>query len=111
MSIRSADDCFAVALGVPGDADAGLNVVGVGLNSFLQSQKCYRREGRSGEGREFRRKLHIVANTIVQGEIGRTRQESCQKTPSGLLENESLGTADALNEVSGNASSVGLHRD
>ena len=37
-SVRSTDDGFAVSLGVPGNADAGLNVIFVGLNAFLESQ-------------------------------------------------------------------------
>ena len=43
-SVRSADDRLAVPLGIPGHTDARLNVVGVGLNSFLQSEQVVSRK-------------------------------------------------------------------
>ena len=69
-AVRGAENGLAISVGIPGEAEARLNVVPVGLNSFLQSEGVIGRKSETLRGRELRREFHFVAHTVIQGETG-----------------------------------------
>ena len=108
-SIGSADDGLAVACGIPRQADARLNIVGVSLNSFLQSEQsvCWKREAL--RGLERGRKLHVVAQAVVQGDARGDAPGILPERADWNVVERVAGTADALNEISGKPCAIGLY--
>src|SRR5260370_29395465 len=67
--VRGSDYGFAVSAGVPGESEARLTVVLVGLNTFLQSEGLVGWKRQSYRGLELGREFHVVAHAVVQREI------------------------------------------
>src|SRR5579863_3124276 len=109
-SIRCADDCLGRSKRIPRYADAGLNVVFVGLNSFLQTEQIVSRGCEPLRRFETRRNLDVVAHTIIQSEV---LVNAPRVLPEGSDRNVAEGiarTADALNEISRQSGAVSLNR-
>src|SRR5437667_8068298 len=68
--IRSAYHGPAVALGINCQPNARLNVVLVGLNSFLQSELVVRGQSEALRRLELGRNLHVIPQTVVQCDFG-----------------------------------------
>src|SRR5580700_4204325 len=82
-AIRGTDHGLAVALRIPRNAYARLNVVLIGLNSFLNAEVVVsglrKRVGRF----ELRRNLHVITYAVIDGEV--------RAHPPGILPERSNG--------------------
>ena len=108
-TIRSADYVPAIAFRVPCHSYARLDVVLVSLDAFLKAKIAISGLSECGGWFEFGRNLHVITQSVVQGEVvpnapGVLPEESHRRVVEGIG-----GTAEALNEISGKAGSVGLH--
>src|SRR5579871_3013261 len=108
-SIRCADDCFTVPLGIPRHPEAWLNVVGVGLNSFLQAQQAIRRSRESLRRLEGWRYLNVIADAVVESDIRIDAPRILPECANGNVLEGVAGTTEALNELSRYSKPVGLH--
>src|SRR5204863_9673499 len=68
--VRSAEHRLAIALRIKSQTNARLNVVLVGLNSFLQPELVVRGQSEALRRLEFRRNLHVVAQSVIQSDFG-----------------------------------------
>ncbi len=98
-SVGGANHGLAIAFRVPRQPDARLNVVGIGLDAFLQSQHVVSGQAPAVGRSELGRELDVVAKAVVQGQVG--------PRPPGILPEDSQGfvgegvvrVANALHEV------------
>src|SRR5580698_1654741 len=110
QSIRSADHGLTIAPGIPGQADARLYVVLVGLNSFLQSQQVISAERQPRGSFKLRRNLHVITQAVIQCEIAANVPRVLPEKSDRNVVKRIAGAAQALNEISGKSGAVGLHR-
>jgi hypothetical protein len=64
-AVGGADHGFAVAFRIPRQAKAGLDVVGIGLDSLLQSQEVVSCQRKCIRRLELRCKLDVVTDAVV----------------------------------------------
>ena len=105
---RSADDGLAVSLGIPRDAQARLNVVGVGLDAFLQSQGVIGGKSQPLRGLESGREFHVVADAVVEREIVAHTPKILPEHAQGFVGERVGWAAETLNKSSRDAEAVGL---
>src|SRR5580698_2117724 len=109
QSKRSADYRFAVSLWIPRNSDARLNIVGIGLYTFLQAQQVIGRKGEPLRRLELWREFHVVTYTVIQCEIGARAPRILPEHSQGLVVEGVAWTPDTLDKVAGKAGSIGLH--
>src|SRR5258708_39292948 len=105
-SVGGANDGLAISLGIPSEADARLEIVFVGLNAFLQSQRAIGRKSEALRGPEFGWELHVVAHAVVKCKVVAYRPGILPEQTEGLICKGVGRTADALAEVPREAGSV-----
>src|SRR5208282_894721 len=99
-SERAANYSLAITLGIPGDAEARLNVVLVGLDSLLQSQQVVGGQSQSLWRLELRRDLDIVTNAIVDGQIMAHAPAVLPEDANRDIVKCIAGAAESLNVIS-----------
>src|ERR1700751_2088195 len=102
-------DRLAVSSGIPSHADARLDVIPVGLNSFLQSQHVVSGKSKPLGRFEFRGDFHVVANAIVQSDVRTDAPRVLPEGANGNVLEGIAGTAEALYEIYGQSGAVRLH--
>src|ERR1700690_1905213 len=107
-----ADYSFPIALGIPCDAQARLNVVAIGLNAFLDSQELV--SGLSGirEPRrrgKRRREFHVIAHSIIESEIVAHPPGILPKQAQSLIGKRVGRIAETLHESVRHAKTVGFY--
>ena len=70
QAVGSTNGSLAVALRVPGDAYARLEIVLVSLNPFLQAKNVIAGFCQSDRRLKLGRNFYVVAQTIIKSEIG-----------------------------------------
>src|SRR5579863_5977285 len=108
-AIRSAHYSLAVPVRIPRHAHTRLNVVGVGLNSFLQSEEVISGLPQRSDRFESRRNLDIIAYAIVQSEVGANFPRVLPEGAELLVVKRVAGTSESLNEISRESSAVSLY--
>src|SRR5215469_357925 len=109
-SVRRADDGLAIPLWIEGQADAGLKIVLVGLNSLLQTQHVVCGESQALRCLELWRELDVVTETVVQRDVGTNPPRILPINAERLVRERIAWAAQALNEVARQACAVGLNR-
>src|ERR1700722_683685 len=109
-SVRCADDSFAVTFGIPRESESRLHVVRVGLNSFLQAESSVSGLSQSSRRFELRRKLHVIAHTIVQSNIGTNLPGILPEHAQWFVRERIGGTPKTLNEVARQSCAISLNR-
>src|ERR1700680_2666689 len=100
-SVRCTNYCFPITLWIPSDADARLNVIGVGLNALLQSQIVVASQCQRCRRLEPRRKFHVIAHTIVQCKVRTNAPRILPENAERLVREGIVWIAHFFNEVSG----------
>src|SRR6266496_210422 len=108
-TVRGTDHGFAIALGIPSQPDAWLEVILVGLDAFLYSESVIGGERQALRRFEPWRKLNVVANPKVQGHSGADAPGVLPEHAQGFVGERVLWTADALNETRREARAISLH--
>src|ERR1700733_14526227 len=108
--VRSAYDRLARSKWIPCHADARLNIVLVGLNSFLQTEQIVSRGCEPLRRFETRRNLDVVAHTIIQSEVLVNAPRVLPEGPDRNVAEGITRTADALNKISRQSGAVSLNR-
>src|SRR5882672_975419 len=109
-TVRSAHNCLAVFERVPCYADAWRKVIEVAWNA-LRNPQCVLRSLRQRIDRtEGRRELHIVPHAIVEGQISHDAPTVLPKSSEGRIRKRIVWVTHTLNEVCGEASTIGLNR-
>src|SRR5579863_3345712 len=108
-SIRCADYSFTIALGIPRHTDAGLNIVCVGLDSFLYAEKVVALKAEAGRRSESGRKFDIIADAEIERQVGKGAPGILVEKAQRLVGERVAWAAQALDKISGNACAVCLH--
>src|SRR5581483_875812 len=107
-AVGGADHVLAIALGIPSDADARLEIVLVGLNAFLDSELVVSGGGKTSRRRKLRRNFHVVADAVVERQLVAESPGILKvETKRHVLERIAR-VAGALNQSARYAETIGL---
>src|SRR5579863_9497653 len=99
---------LAVPLRIPCHAKARLDIIRVGLDSFLQAQIVVSGLSERIGWFELWRKLNVVAHSVVQCHVRSYAPGILPECSQRLVGERIARTAKSLNEISGKTRTVGL---
>ncbi len=106
--IRGAEHALAIASRIPCKPNARLKVVLVSLNALLQAQLIVGRESQSIRLAQLGRKLDVIANAKIEGEILPHAERVLPEQSQRFVGKAVPGISDALHQRAGNSQAVGL---
>src|SRR5438105_11939545 len=105
-SVRCANGGLAVLEWMPGNADAGSNVIQVLGDALSNSQRVLSCSREGIAGRRCWRELNIVASAIVQCQVRLDPPGVLQEETKRVVSEAGMGIADTLHKTLRNAESV-----
>src|SRR5271156_590746 len=109
-SVTRANHGFAIAFGIPSQADARAHIFVTARDAFRYPEGLLRSGVNGGGGREERRNLDVVAETVVKGQLATHAPAVLREKSVWQIVEGRIGLPDALNVRRGNAQAVGLQR-
>src|ERR1041384_7329120 len=109
-AVRRTHYSFSVSFGIPGNANARLKVVLIGINSLLQPQlviSSFCKRIRLGQ---LRRELDVIPQSEIQSEVCAQPPGILDKNAERFVAEAVLGIADTLHQSAGNAEAKRLNR-
>src|SRR5437868_256421 len=108
-SVRCTNRGLAILKWIPGDAEAGSNVIQVLRDALSNSQRVLSCSRERIAGRRCWRELNIVASAIVQRQVRLDPPGVLQEETEGIVREAGMRIAHTLHETLRNAESVCLH--
>src|SRR5260370_5120497 len=102
-SEASADDGFAAARGIKGQAEARSNVVVVARNAFDHAESFFSGGIDRSRGREERTEFDVIADAVIERELAIHFPLVLREKSHGNVIEGLLGISDALDVSGGNA--------
>src|SRR5260370_5043449 len=104
----SADDGLTIASGVPGESNSGTNVLVITRNALHNAEGVLCSGIDGGCGREERADFHVVAHTVVDGQVFVQNPVVLREKANRDIVEGTVGISDALNVGGWNSQAVGL---
>src|SRR5229473_397344 len=104
----SADDGLTIASGVPGQSNSGTNVLVITRNAFHNAEGLLRGGIHGGCRREERADFHVVAHTVIDGQVRVQHPVVLREKARGDIVEGTVGISDSLDVRGGNSEAIGL---